>query len=62
MLQHWLIDAEGEFAAMRQRAAEMGKHFSGGLVRIVRDLAALADQAGRGSAPAFAKYAKHAYT
>ena len=57
LLQQWLTDADGEFAAMRKRAAELGKHFSGGLFRIVKDLAALAEQSGYGCAPAFQKYA-----
>ena len=57
-LERWLKDVEGDFAAMRARAAELGKHFSGGLFRIVKDLASLAEQSGQGCAPAFAKYAK----
>ena len=57
-LQSWLTDVDGEFAAMRKRAAELGRHFSRGLFRIVKDLAALAEESGHGCAPAFMKYAK----
>ena len=56
VLQRWMSDVDGELAAMKQRAAKLGAQFAGGLFRIVRDLAALADQAGSAAAPAFHKY------
>ena len=56
VLQHWMADKDGEFAALKQRAAKLGQQFAGGLFRIVHDLADLADQAGTQAAPAFRKY------
>ena len=56
VLQRWIQHPNDELAELKANAARLGQQFAGGLFRIVRDLAALADQAGHAAAPAFLKY------
>ena len=56
MVQRWITHPEEELQRLQANAAKLGQQFAGGLFRIVRDLAALADQSGHAAAPAFLKY------
>ena len=56
VLQRWIQHPDDELARLKANAARLGQQFAGGLFRIVRDLAALADQSGHAAAPAFLKY------